>query len=133
MKLRVPALAALLTGALVTVPYIGADSANGATDPKREVMFVGNNWAGTASIIDAHTPEILKSGIDLVPDKQAELTAIKTNPVKLAYYLIVQQGPGEGHDQFVDDMFTTNDGKYLAVSRPSLADVVWIDIAKAAA
>ncbi len=39
--------------------------------------------------------------------------------------------PGEGHDQFVDDMFATTDGKHLAVSRPSLGDVVWIDIAKA--
>ena len=39
----------------------------------------------------------------------------------------------EGHDQFVDDMFTTHNGKYLAVSRPSLSDVVWIDLAKAVA
>jgi hypothetical protein len=53
--------------------------------------------------------------------------------VDLAYYLAIQQGPGEGHDQYVDDMFTTRDGKYLAVSRPSFADVVWIDIAKATA
>ena len=30
-------------------------------------------------------------------------------------------------------MFTTTDGRYLAVSRPSFADVVWIDIAKAVA
>ncbi|UUZ58041.1 YncE family protein [Nocardioides sp. B-3] len=50
-----------------------------------------------------------------------------------AYYLIIQQGPGEGHDQLVDDMFTTNDGRYPAVSRPSFADIVWIDIAKAIA
>jgi hypothetical protein len=30
-------------------------------------------------------------------------------------------------------MFTTRDGRYLVVSRPSFADVVWIDLAKALA
>jgi YVTN family beta-propeller protein len=35
---------------------------------------------------------------------------------------------GEGNDQFVDDMFSTNDGRLLIVSRPSLADVVAIEI-----
>jgi hypothetical protein len=99
----------------------------------RSVMFVGNNWAGTATVVDADSLEVLRRGIDLVPDKEEELAAIRSDPVRLAYYLAVQQGPGEGHDQFVDDMFTTRNGRYLAVSRPSLADVVWIDIAKAAA
>ena len=99
----------------------------------RSVMFVGNNWAGTATVVDADSLEVLRRGIDLVPDKEEELAAIRADPVRLAYYLAVQQGPGEGHDQLVDDMFTTRNGRYLAVSRPSLADVVWIDIAKAAA
>ena len=35
---------------------------------------------------------------------------------------------GEGNDQLVDDMFTSNDGRLLFVSRPSLADVVAIDV-----
>ena len=104
-----------------------------AADPLRKVMWVGNNWAGTATVIDAHTHAVIATGVNLIPDKDAELTAIRTNPVRLAYYLLIQQGPGEGHDQYVDDMFTTTDGKYLAVSRPSFADVVWIDIAKALA
>src|SRR3954466_2747494 len=99
----------------------------------RDVMWVGNNWAGTASIVDSHSLKVLKRGVNLVPDKEQELAEIHSDPVKLAYYLAVQQGPGEGHDQYVDDMFTTTDGKYLAVSRPSFADVVWIDVAKAVA
>lgn len=94
-------------------------------------MYVGNNWAGTASIVDAKTMTVLKRGVDLIPDKAEELARIQANPVALAYYLIIQQGPGEGHDQYVDDMFATRDGKYLAVSRPSFADVVWIDLAAA--
>ena len=35
---------------------------------------------------------------------------------------------GEGHDQFVDDMFSSHDGRVLYVSRPSLADVVAINL-----
>lgn len=99
----------------------------------RQVMFVGNNWAGTASIVDANTRKVLKRGVDLIPDKDEELARIASNPDALAFYLAIQQGPGEGHDQYVDDMFTTRNGRYLAVSRPSFSDVVWIDIAKATA
>ncbi len=99
----------------------------------RDVMFVGNNWSGNASIVDARSLKMLKRGINLIPDKSEELAAIQKDPERLAFYLAVQQGPGEGHDQYVDDMFTTKDGRYLAVSRPSFADVVWIDIAKATA
>ncbi len=76
---------------------------------------------------------MLKRGIDLVPDKDQELLDIHSDPEKLAFYLAIQQGPGEGHDQYVDDMFSTTDGRYLAVSRPSFADVVWIDVARAVA
>jgi hypothetical protein len=99
----------------------------------RDVMFVGNNWAGTATIVDARSLKVLRSGVNLVPDKSQELNDIMLDPARLALYLAIQQGPGEGHDQYVDDMFTTRDGRYLAVSRPSFADVVWIDIAKATA
>lgn len=129
----------LLTLALLTTALAAAPSpeqpAEAATrvSGKRSVMFVGNNWSGTATVVDAQSLRVLKRGIDLVPDLDEELAAIRRDPVRLAYYLAVQQGPGEGHDQLVDDMFTTRDGRHLAVSRPSLADVVWIDIAKAAA
>src|SRR5690606_39818716 len=41
---------------------------------------------------------------------------------KAVRYLI-----GEGNDQFVDDMYSTQDGKLLIVSRPSFADVVAIE------
>ncbi len=135
MRRRTRILLAVLAAALLAAPLAsaraGAPPARGTA--MRQVMFVGNNWAGTASIVDARTFRVLRSGIDLVPDKQQELTDIYTDPVRLAYYLAIQQGPGEGHDQYVDDMFTTSDGRLLAVSRPSFGDVVWIDIAKALA
>jgi hypothetical protein len=125
----------LVTGAAATSAVAPAAAADlrGTPAQKRSVMFVGNNWAGTATVVDADSLDVLRRGIDLVPDREEELAAIRADPERLAYYLAVQQGPGEGHDQLVDDMFTTRNGRYLAVSRPSLADVVWIDIAEAAA
>ena len=134
------ALAALvlvpMLAPLLTTPGVPA----GALPPERreraalrQVMFVGNNWAGTATVVGARSLKVLKRGIDLIPDKEQELADIHTSPDRFALYLAIQQGPGEGHDQYVDDMFTTRDGRLLAVSRPSFGDVVWVDIAKAAA
>ena len=94
----------------------------------RKVMFVGNNWDGTATIVDASTYKVLKT-IDIVPDRDQEIADIRKAPDRLAYYYAIQQGVGEGHDQYVDDMFTTPDGRYVAVARPSFADVAWIDLA----
>jgi hypothetical protein len=127
-------LAALLVAGLATVPAADA-SPRAETDAStlRDVMWVGNNWAGTASIVDARKLTVLKRGVNLIPDKEQELSDIRADPAKLAFYLAIQQGPGEGHDQYVDDMFSTRDGRYLAVSRPSFADVVWVDVAKAIA
>ncbi len=124
-----------LLGVLVAAgPGISETEPAAAATPKlRDVMLVGNNWAGTATIVDARTRKLLKTGVNLVPDKEQELADIRKKPDQLAFYYLIQQGPGEGHDQYVDDMFTTKDGRYVAVSRPSFADVVWIDLAKATA
>lgn len=134
---RLISVAATLAAGVTTAALIPSTAALGAVpstpDSLRDVMFVGNNWAGTASIVDARNPQILKSGIDLIPDKEQEMRDIKRNPLRLITFTAVRVGPGQGHDQFVDDMFSTQDGRYLAVSRPSFADVVWIDIAKAVA
>ena len=122
----------LLTGAGAASNAADRRTTETAADSElRDVMWVGNNWAGTATIVDARRLKVLKRGVNLVPDKEQELADIRTDPQKLAFYLLIQQGAGEGHDQYVDDMFTTTDGRYLAVSRPSFADVVWVDVAKA--
>ena len=123
-----------LSPAGTAAPGAVAPTAGSSGDQElRDVMFVGNNWSGNASIVDARSMTMLKRGINLIPDKSQELADIQKNPDQLAFFLAIQQGPGEGHNQYVDDMFTTKDGRYLAVSRPSFADVVWIDIAKATA
>ena len=122
----------LLTGAGAASNAADRRTTETAADTElRDVMWVGNNWAGTATIVDARALEVLQRGVNLIPDKEQELADIQTDPQKLAFYLLIQQGVGEGHDQYVDDMFTTTDGRYLAVSRPSFADVVWVDVAKA--
>jgi YVTN family beta-propeller protein len=92
---------------------------------------VGNNWDGTATVVDARTHEAVRT-LDMIPDRTQRMTEILTHPDKLAFYLAVQQGVGEGHDQYTDDMFTTHDGRMVAVSRPSFADVVGIDLASGA-
>ncbi|NUR08878.1 MAG: serine/threonine protein kinase [Nocardioidaceae bacterium] len=120
--------AGLVTVATVVTGLSRTDAADAGVPGDRPVMFVGNNWDGTATVVDARTHRRVKT-LNIVPDRAQELQDLYTHPDRLAFYLAVQQGVGEGHDQYVDDMFTTRDGRLLAVSRPSFADVVWIDLA----
>ncbi|NUL32908.1 YncE family protein, partial [Streptomyces lunaelactis] len=113
-----------------TAPRTTPGSATqGATAGLKEVMFVGNNWDGTADVI-ASSGDFARIGrVNVIPDKAERLAEIYLNPVKLIYFLGIRNGPGEGHDQFVDDMYSTPDGSAMVVSRPSFADVVSIDLA----
>ncbi|QLQ40019.1 YncE family protein [Micromonospora robiginosa] len=123
-------LAALAALALaVSTPLAAAPAPASAAAALEEVMFVGNNWDGTADVIRSRGDYARIGRIDVIPDRTARLREIYLNPIKLAYFLGIRQGPGEGHDQFVDDMYTTPDGSALVVSRPSFADVVSIDLA----
>ncbi|MGP3983085.1 YncE family protein [Streptomyces sp. KR80] len=98
-----------------------------AASGERKVMYVGNNWDGTADVIDAKSFTKIKR-LNVIPDKAERLAEIYLNPVRLAFFLAIREAVGEGHDQYVDDMFSTRDGRLLAVSRPSFADVVGIDL-----
>jgi DNA-binding beta-propeller fold protein YncE len=93
----------------------------------RDVLVASNNWDGTADFIDPSTFQRLLR-LNIVPDRDQRLAAIHADPVALGYYAVVQQEIGEGHDQLVDDAFTSHDGRYLYVSRPSFADVVAFDL-----
>lgn len=109
---------------LIAVAGVAAPARAADPPPTREIFSVGNNWDGTADIVDAHSYEKLMH-INIVPDLEQRRLEMLSNP----YYLLVQQVVGEGHDQLVDDMFTSTDGSRLFVSRPSLNDVVAIDLA----
>ncbi|MGW0758476.1 YncE family protein [Streptomyces sp. NPDC002814] len=115
----------------VTAPATAATAATGPSDAAalREVLFVGNNWDGTADVIKA-SGDFAKIGrINVIPDKDARMAEINANPIKWIYFMAIRNSVGEGHDQFVDDMYTTPDGSSVVVSRPSFADVVSIDLA----
>jgi DNA-binding beta-propeller fold protein YncE len=125
-RLRTIAAAAVLAAATVT-SAASVSAAHAASD-LREVMFVGNNWDGTADVIKS-SGDFAKIGrINVVPDKNQRLAAIYLNPVNLAVYLAIRQTVGEGHDQLVDDLYSTPDGSALVASRPSFGDVVSIDL-----
>jgi hypothetical protein len=121
----VAALAALLAAG----PGVAAAQSEGPPKRRdtRQVMFVGNNWDGTADILDARNFKRL-ARIDTIPDKGERLAEIQRDPERQAYFLAIRQAVGEGNDQFTDDMFTSHDGKFVYVSRPSFADVVGISL-----
>ncbi|WP_415952860.1 YncE family protein [Streptomyces sp. KLOTTS4A1] len=121
-------VALLAAGALLLTAAAGGTSHAEAEDELREVMFVGNNWDGTADVIEPGGDLAGIGRINVIPDKKERLREIYLNPVRLAFFLGIRQGPGEGHDQFVDDMYATPDGSAMVVSRPSFADVVSLDL-----
>ncbi|MEU9779818.1 YncE family protein [Streptomyces phaeochromogenes] len=112
----------------VTAPATVSAAPNASVD-LREVMFVGNNWEGTADVIKS-TGDFAKVGrINVIPDKDARMAEINADPIKWIAFMTIRNSVGEGHDQFVDDMYSTPDGRSMVVSRPSFADVVSIDLA----
>ena len=130
----VAAAVAALAAAIVVASVTPASGAS-VTDPTATtpVLFVGNNWDGTADVIHqggtTSKPTFTRvARLNIIPDIQERMLEIATDPVRLAYFLAIREAIGEGHDQFVDDMFSSKDGRLLVVSRPSLADVVGIDL-----
>jgi DNA-binding beta-propeller fold protein YncE len=121
MRTTIITLAAVVLGALIPT----ADAA--AARATRDVLVVSNNWAGTADLIDPHTFKRLKR-IDVVPDREARIAEINADPTAKLYYDSIRALVGEGHDQYVDDGFTSPDGRVVYFSRPSFADVVAIDL-----
>ncbi|MFC9116506.1 PQQ-binding-like beta-propeller repeat protein [Streptomyces sp. NPDC057092] len=114
----------------VTAPAGVASAAGQAPSADlREVLFVGNNWDGTADVIESGGDFGRIGRIDVVPDKAQRMAEINANPIRWIYFMAIRNSVGEGHDQFVDDMYSTPDGTAVVVSRPSFADVVSLDLA----
>jgi DNA-binding beta-propeller fold protein YncE len=124
------AMTALVLFGTVAAPAqasIGLGDGGGPAGP-REVLFVGNNWDGTVDVVSPDGNLDKLGQINAIPDIDERMREIYLNPVRLAYFLAIRTLIGEGHDQFVDDMYTSPDASTLVVSRPSLADVVGIDL-----
>lgn len=96
-------------------------------DGLRDVIVVGNNWDGTIDIYDPHTFQSIKK-LNAVPDKKERVGEMNSSIVRCIASTFIRKVIGEGHDQMVDDMFTSNDGRHLFISRPSFADVVALDV-----
>ncbi|MFI8235552.1 YncE family protein [Streptomyces sp. NPDC085900] len=111
----------------VSVPATAATADSSAA--LREVLFVGNNWDGTASVLKSSGDFAKVGEINVVPDKAQRIAEINADPIKWIYYTAIRNQVGQGHDQYVDDMYSTPDGRSVVVSRPSFADVVSIDLA----
>ena len=120
------ALAVSLLACLLGMPAHAADGQQPVGDVRRAV-FVGNNWDGTATVLDPGSFEQL-GRLDVIPDREERFAEIAMNPERLAYFLAIREAIGEGHHQYVDDMYSSNDGELLIVSRPSFADVVAISL-----
>jgi DNA-binding beta-propeller fold protein YncE len=93
----------------------------------RDVIVVGNNWDGTIDIYDPHTYQRIKK-LNAVPDKEARLEELSSSIKRRIVSTFIKEVIGEGHHQMVDDMFPSNDGRYLFISRPSFADVIALDV-----
>lgn len=122
--------ATILSGTLLAVPAADAAPVGNPvqrSDDVRRVVFVGNNWDGTADILRPDTFRRI-GRINVIPDKAERMAEITANPYRLAYFMAIRQLIGEGHDQFVDDMYSSVDGRFVVVSRPSFADVVAISL-----
>jgi YVTN family beta-propeller protein len=115
------ALTALLSG------LVAPATAAPAAPETRDVLYVGNNWEGTADVVDPYTFQHL-ARINIIQDINERMAEIQSDPERFGYFLAIRELVGEGHDQYVDDMFSSHDGRYLYVSRPSLADVVAFDL-----
>ncbi|MEJ7794521.1 MAG: serine/threonine protein kinase [Nocardioides sp.] len=122
--------------AAVVLALVGASMGAlpaGATDQQqpegdvRQTVFVGNNWDGTATVLAPGSFEQL-GRLNIIPDKEERFQEIAMNPERLAYFMAIREAIGEGNNQYVDDMYSSNDGRLLIVSRPSFADVVAISL-----
>ena len=98
-----------------------------AAPATRDVLVVGNNWDGTADIVDPRAHKVL-TRLNIVPDLAQRRAEIAADPVALGFFNANNLLVGEGHAQYVDDAFTSPDGRLLYVSRPSFADVIALDL-----
>lgn len=105
-----------------------AGSASAQEPVLRDVVLVGSNWTGTAEIVDPKTFKVLRT-IDMAPDRAERVAEIKEAGLwrRLAFWFI-HTVIGEGHDQLVDDLFPSKDGRFIYASRPSFADAVAIEV-----
>ena len=113
----------VIVGAAALAPSAMAAERQGT----RDVLVVSNNWAGSADLVDPHTFRRLKR-VNVIPDRAKRVAEIEADPTAKLFFDSIRELIGEGHNQYVDDGFTSPDGRYVYFSRPSFADVVAISL-----
>ncbi len=120
-----------INSALANSPAVNPQITDAVTQTNttdlRDVIVVGNNWDGTIDIYDPHTHQRIKK-LNAVPDKEERLEELSSTFKRNVMSTLIKEVIGEGHHQMVDDMFPSNDGRHLFISRPSFADVVALDV-----
>jgi DNA-binding beta-propeller fold protein YncE len=122
-----PVRTTLLTLAALAAAAIAAVPAAAAPKGQRDVLVVSNNWDGTADLIDPRTFKRLDR-VNVIPDKAQRMAEIRADETRSFFFDTIRELIGEGHNQYVDDGFTSRDGRFVYFSRPSFADVVAIDL-----
>jgi YVTN family beta-propeller protein len=106
---------------------VAAGPAQAAPSGQRDVLVVSNNWDGTADLVDPRSFERL-TRINVIPDEAARVGEINADATRAFFFNSIRQLIGEGNNQYVDDGFTSKDGRFVYFSRPSFADVVAINL-----
>jgi DNA-binding beta-propeller fold protein YncE len=129
-KYKTLALGMIISSSLMAISNVFA-STEEAINPQitdlRDVIVVGNNWDGTIDIYDPHTYQRIKK-LNAIPDKEERLEELTSSIKRRIVSTFIKEVIGEGNHQMVDDMFPSNDGRHLFISRPSFADVIALDV-----
>jgi YVTN family beta-propeller protein len=98
-------------------------------DLLRDVVLVGNTWAGTVSILDAATFAVVRT-VNVVPDLQERLADIRRSfsLFRIGSFISSRLLVGNGRIELVDDVYAGKDGTVMYVSRSSLADVIALNV-----
>ncbi|MGK0248717.1 MAG: DNA-binding beta-propeller fold protein YncE [Oleispira sp.] len=130
IKYKTLALGMIISSSLMAISSVFA-STEEAINPQvtdlRDVIVVGNNWDGTIDIYDPHTYQRIKK-LNAIPDKEERLEELSSSIKRRIVSTFIKEVIGEGNHQMVDDMFPSNDGRQLFISRPSFADVIALDV-----
>ena len=123
--------AALLAGAIAfcgTSTGVHAETPTDVPEGLQQIMFVGNNWDGTITVIDPSNGYFQIGRLNAIPDEEERMAEINATPMRRRIFDAIANGPGEGNNQYVDDMYSNLDGTALIISRPSFADVISLDL-----
>ena len=120
------AVTTALTPAVASPPVPTEEEA--AAKGLKRVMFVGNNWDGTITVIDPSNQYFQVGRLNAIPDNDERMAEINADPRRKLAFAAIARGPGEGNNQYVDDMYSNLEGTELIISRPSFADVISLSL-----